>query len=183
MSWEQFCELSNIGPKYRESTIYGNEVMEKSIREKGELWLENPKKSLILTGETGRGKTYFMFCLIRELLKKRRISDLRWWKSKILDDKILEQFKEYGSSSYFLKTIKEISFLFLDDFGMERPTERAERDYYEIIDGRQEWDRPTVISTNLNASEMQKVYGKRIHSRFKEYVWITFDGNDLREII
>ena len=101
-------------------------------------------------------------------------------KAKILDDEILKQTREWGSATYYLQTIKETGVLFIDDFGIDRGTERTERDYYDIIDGRWEEERPTIITTNLSPAQIENMYGQRIFSRLKDFKWIKFNGEDLR---
>jgi DNA replication protein DnaC len=162
-----------------ERLIIKNDSKGRSFSEKAEVWLKNPF-SLILEGLPGRGKTYFLFSLIRGLLAKEPLYKIRFFRSKDLDDKILDEFKLYGSSKTILKSVSEVEFLFIDDFGIERGTEKSERDYYEIIDKRIANELVTVISTNLDKNELTNMYGSRIASRLKECVGLKFEGNDLR---
>lgn len=179
-AWNHFFMLNRFGPKYQKATFENNKIMDPQIRKVGLRWCQNLQTSLVLFGDTGRGKTYFTFCLIREILKSWGPECIQFFKCKKLDDRLYEEVKKYGSSSHQIERLIEVPLLFLDDFGVDRPTERATRDIYEIIDGRMEWERPTVISTNLSDISIEEVYGKRILSRLKEYVWINFEGKDLR---
>ncbi len=180
MSWEQFLEINEVGPSWHTATFSGNKLMTTNLKELGEVWGKKPEKSLILHGEPGRGKTYYMFALIRDVLEHRPLHYIRYFKGKKLDDKLVEELKKYGSNAYFIKTLTEVPILFIDDFGLERDTDRLTRDMYDIIDTRLEWQRPVVLSTNFSGSQIEQQYGKRIFSRFKEYVWVQFEGEDLR---
>ena len=142
-------------------------------------WINQPVSS-VLTGDAGRGKTHFSLCLAKEAVRKFGISNVIWFKSKRLDDEIVSCTKEFGSASYKIKTLSDVDILFIDDFGMDRSTERAERDYYEIIDTRWENYKVTVLSTNLTPKQIEKVYGARIYSRLKDFSWFLFNGPDLR---
>lgn len=182
MRWTRFCELYKIGERYKNPNLDSCFYLSNENNEILNLWVNNPS-SLLISGTYGTGKTYIMMCLIRELLKKFDLYQMRLIKSKVLDDKLLEDAREYGSSSYFIETLSDTPFLFIDDFGVEKPTERMERDYYEIIDNRNSNFRPTIITTNLNNQEILNKMGGRIHSRFKEYLQIDFQNNDLRGTI
>jgi len=181
--WEEFCRLNKVPPRYQKAQLRVNKFMSEERYEVGKKWSENPINSLLLSGNTGLGKTYLMYALAREMFKHLELGGIRWFKSKSLDDQIIENLKMYGSASYLIQQMQEIPFLFLDDFGIERPTERAERDYYEIIDERVAWERPTIISTNLSDSQIKGIYGARILSRLKEFLWIYFEGEDIRGLI
>tara|TARA_R110002126_G_scaffold77229_2_gene192653 strand:- start:2888 stop:3439 length:552 start_codon:yes stop_codon:yes gene_type:complete len=179
MSWETFCACNKVGSRYLNASFEDYTVMDTKIRQGGIDWVKKPH-SLVLSGQTGRGKTHFMYALIRNLLKSCDISQIRLYKAKKLDDFLLHKFKEYGSASYFIDQLADIRALFIDDFGVERPTERTLREIYEIIDERHAHQKLTVLTTNLSNSQIKKVYGDRIHSRLKDYEWITFTGKDLR---
>lgn len=179
MSWEKFCDLNKVGLRYRDAKLSECELPQE-IMNHGLVWSKKPR-SLLLTGGAGTGKTYFSYCLSREAVESFGIGCLRWMKSKAIDDKIIESTSKFGSASYLLENLCEIPILVIDDFGVDRATERAERDYYEIIDKRWENMKPTVISTNLDRNQIEQIYGARIFSRLKSFTWLLFDGPDLRE--
>jgi len=54
---DEFLKLNNIGAKYHKASFENEWDMDKKIKEGGEKWCENPKKSLIITGDVGNGKT------------------------------------------------------------------------------------------------------------------------------
>jgi len=177
--WNDFVQLNGIKKRFASVSLATADKLPREIIEKGKELIHKPV-SLVLTGQAGRGKTYFSYCLARGLIERYGIASTRWFKSKTLDDRLVEDTKKYGSCSYTIQCLIEVNFLFIDDFGMDRSTERSERDYYELIDGRWEDERITIISTNLNAREIENQYGKRIFSRFKDFRWMIFDGPDLR---
>ena len=179
MSWEDFCKVNKVGARYQSVQISQCDKLSKDLIHQGVDWCQSPH-SLILTGLAGRGKTHFSYSLAREAIRKYGWASVRWVKSKHLDDEIIKNLNQYGDASYTIQNFCEVPILFVDDFGVDRSTERAERDYYEIIDSRWENMRPTVISTNLSPEQIEKTYGARIFSRFKDFKWILFDGPDLR---
>ena len=178
MSWNQFVSLNKVAPRYAIADIEKTRQSE-SMKELAYKFTQHPF-SWIITGKPGTGKTHFTFCLIRGLVEKFGIGIARWFKAKNLDDRIITDMKKFGSADYFIQSICETPTLFIDDFGIDRDTERMQRDIYEIIDYRWEHNKPCIISTNLSPEELQKLYGSRIYSRFKDYEWSIFQGEDLR---
>lgn len=177
MRWQHFCTLYEVPKRYTIASV--STLLETRSQEVALRWIKKPI-SLLLQGPPGRGKTHFMHALIRGILETNDISAIRFIRSKQLDDRLLKEFREYGTSQDIIKTISDVQFLFLDDFGMERSTERTERDYYDIFDQRVANDRVTVISTNLTEQQILDFYGGRIESRLRESALLEFKGCDLR---
>jgi DNA replication protein DnaC len=192
MTWKEFCDIgkdsgvpSNV-PLWYQSVNYKKlrippRANGKSYEQMAESFLEKPR-NIVLFGPPGRGKTHFTFALIRGLFDRELVGlgNLRFYKSKSLDDRILEEFKRFGSCTHFLRKLAEIPYLFLDDFGVERETDRTSRDYYELLDSRLYNMKTTVISTNLEEKAITNYFGDRVYSRLKEFIWVRFDGPDLR---
>jgi len=155
-------------------------VVSTEIQEKATHWVKNPGASLILTGRPGSGKTHTMYAMANGLLKKYHESNIYFFKAKGVDDRILQEIDTYKNANYFISMLCEAPFLFLDDLGVEKTTERAGKDMLHIIDSRSEEMLPTVISTNLAAQEIEKHYGGRFLSRLKEYEILKFLEMDLR---
>lgn len=170
--------------RYKNATLDNADRINPDIVQMGRDFIDKhagSERNLVISGGAGLGKTYFTWCLYHGLVEKYKRSDpFRFIKAKILDDTILEKTREYGSASYYISTIKESGVLFIDDFGIDRGSERTERDYYDILDGRWEEEKPTVITTNLNPRQIENAYGQRIFSRLKDFKWIRFEGADLR---
>lgn len=184
MSWNQFCDLYRIPPKLKNASLKHNSRMPQKRTETACNWISRPHRSIVLSGPAGRGKTYLLHCLMKGLcLKGYGPCDIRYFKGKVLDDRFLEEVKECGSSKHLMQQLQEIQFLFIDDFGIERDSERAEREIYEIIDYRNDWEKPTIISTNISFERSEEVFGERLASRLREYCWINFKGNDLRGML
>lgn len=173
-----------IPEKYKNASLESADKIEPKIIQLGKDFIQKHRgseRNLVISGKAGRGKTYFTWCLYRGLVEKyEREHPFKFIKAKVLDDEILKQTREWGSATYYIQTLKEAGVLFIDDFGIDRGTERTERDYYDIIDGRWEEERPTVITTNLSPAQIENAYGQRIFSRLKDFKWINFLGEDLR---
>lgn len=183
--WDDFCEFNHIFPRYRDVTIDGLIIPPgedgEPYAEKAQRFVEKPK-SLILQGKAGRGKTHFMFSLIREMFlsKGLRRGDIRYFDHVNLDRCLQEEFAKYKTSRSLIEQLCDCYILVLDDFGIDTGTQRHERDFYEVFNKRFGMNYITVISTNLDDAGIYKIYGERIRSRFKGAAVIEFNGPDLR---
>jgi len=184
-AWFEFCELNDVFPRYRNTSIEKlsippNEDGE-SFNSKALRYLDN-MSSLILMGKAGRGKTHFMFALLREmfLTKNLPLGDVRYFDHVDLDRRLQEAVVKYKTARGLIESICEVPILILDDFGVDTGTTRHERDFYEIFNKRFGKGLITIISTNMDELAIYKAYGERISSRFKEALVLEFNGPDLR---
>lgn len=141
-------------------------------------WANNPKGFLLFTGFSGRGKTYCACaCLdiFRNTLSRNaifvNISDLYLlWKESI------QNFKD----THLARKYCEIDFLILDDLGQRTPSEGFLEFLYIIFNKRMNDEKGTIITTNLNAKQLQEKFGDAIFSRVTMSEIFKFDGEDKR---
>lgn len=84
----------------------------------------------------------------------------------------------------YVNKLLDCGLLILDDFGMERQTEYAREQVFNIINGRYLAGKPMVITTNLTLQHMKNpdsMAEKRIFDRVLEVcIPVYFDGESLR---
>lgn len=179
MSWEKFCKLNKVPSKYLNCSIENLKQFKKEATQ----FIKN-YHSIILMGDSGRGKTYFQYALIHELLEKQEVGlyDLRYINALELETKVDQHINEHRSASGFIYGLCDVFFLFIDDFGIEPTVQRAERNYYTLTDKRLSNNLPTIFATNLTDHEISYTYGSRIHSRMKQCSRINFTGRDWRTL-
>lgn len=177
-SFSSFCQDNKVAKCYHDCNVKNL----KSLHPVAESFLEKGFP-LMLYGDPGTGKTHFMMTIVRELLDTHRIhrANLKFINAMDLDEKVDAEVKKYGSASYFINNLKDDFFLLIDDFGVEKSRERAERNYYSLFDDRLANQKPTIISTNLKEEEVLNIYGARIHSRLKQCVTLNVKGEDQRK--
>lgn len=186
MTWKNFCLRKNV-PKIYESCCIQNMDIPNNFDgvnfKKAALDFSKRPGSLLLQGDPGRGKTYFMFALIHSLFEITgyRDHEVRLMNADDLDREAEDQMTRFRSCTDFLRSLSEVEILFIDDFGVETSKEKGERNYYSLLDKRLSNQRPTVISTNLTDEEVLRIFGSRIDSRLKQCLKLVFDGPDLRE--
>lgn len=178
MEFLRFCQDNRVAKCYHDVSLKNLKTLELHAIK----FLTRPF-SIKLYGDPGTGKTYFMLALIRDLLENKRLprSMIRFITAMELDDRVDEEFKKCGSASYFLQSLKDDAYLFVDDFGIEKSKDRAERNYYSLLDDRLANGKPTVITTNLKEEEILAIYGARIHSRLKQCITVHIKGEDQRK--
>lgn len=86
---------------------------------------------------------------------------------------------------WYLNSFLACDLLILDDFGMERQTDYAREQVFNIIDGRYLAQKPLIVTTNLSLSELKHpkdIVEQRIFDRVLELcVPVCFDGESLRQ--
>ena len=140
--------------------------------------------SLLLYGETGVGKTFLINCITKELLDSSH-SCIYLTAPQLV--KILERsaFRrdedaddyEQDASDY----IWDCDLLIIDDLGSEMNNAFVNAQLFTCIDRRLISGKATLISTNLQPEELQRVYSERISSRLlSSYQVLWIFGDDIR---
>ena len=74
----------------------------------------------------------------------------------------------YGQESLIELEIANVDVLVIDDFGVQKETEWANSKLYDLIDHRYESDKLTLLTSNLELSELREMGEGRIYSRLLE---------------
>lgn len=145
------------------------------------------QNNLFFTGAVGRGKTHLSLAIANEVLKQggtviyKRIDDL-------LD--IIREYKynrdaEQLDKSFQLDYLKRVDLLIIDDLGAENITSFAQNQIRILIEDRNNFNKPWIISSNLNINELQDYYGQRVADRIIEKADIfSFESEmSIRELL
>ena len=141
--------------------------------------MERENIGCLLWGPVGTGKSYFAACIANALMEKEipvRMTNF----AAILND----LNAAYGGRNEYLERLSRYRLLILDDFGMERGTEYALEQVYNVIDSRTRSGRPLIVTTNLTLTELQNpadTAHARIYDRVLELcIPICFTGGSMR---
>ena len=107
---------------------------------------------LLLHGGVGSGKTYLAACIANLLLEEGRyimMANLPGLISSINAD-------FGGQREHWLNRITRAHLLILDDFGVERSSDYATEQAYEIINARYKTGRPLIVTTNLSLTKLKE---------------------------
>lgn len=143
-----------------------------------------PLKNLLLSGGTGLGKTFLSGCIAREVSRRgysvvydTAISLFAAFETRRFTRDAEEGRQARDEARRFLSC----DLLILDDLGNELTTPLAQTTLYEVVNGRLQSGRHTIISTNLSLEQIAQRYTPQLTSRIGGlYRELTFYGDDLR---
>lgn len=152
-------------------------------REYVENWKQMKHRNigLLLMGPVGTGKSFFAGCIANALLDQgERVLMTNF-------SRILNAMTAYhADKNEIVRNIVDYPLLIIDDLGIERNSEFALEQVYNVIDSRYCKMKPLIVTTNLGLNEMKApdldVAHQRIYSRILEMcVPVYCGGEDKRK--
>lgn len=183
----QLFEQSNLGVKFERATFtsfqkrQGTEQALSLCRKWAEGYPPKNGKGLVIEGPTGAGKTHLAAAITHDLLD--RGAEVIF---QSVPDLLLRIRGTFNKNSEFteeqiMRRLIEIEVLVLDDMGAEKMTDWAETTIYNLIDQRYRHEKPIIITTNLNLSEIGDRIGPRTMDRLAEsYVNVKLKASSYR---
>lgn len=160
----------------------------KALKLMGERYCEEIKegseKSLIFYGNTGIGKTYLSICIAKRAIENGML--VVYTSATEMFERLQEYSLDNDKTGSLQKTfydfvVKE-GLLVIDDLGTESSSEFKTSQLFNIINMRGLYQKPTIISTNLNSKKLLDKYDQRIFSRLSGgYKFYEFKGKDIRQ--
>lgn len=143
------------------------------------LEFKTTNENILITGNTGLGKTHLSLAIANEVIKN---GDTVIYDSIInILHKIENEHFGRDKDGDTLSLINNVDLLILDDLGTEHSTPFYLTTIYSIINTRLNMSKSTIISTNLKISEIANRYNPRIASRLMTmYTSMEFKGEDVR---
>ncbi len=149
------------------------------------------EKGFYFHGNTGSGKT-LLACAILNVLTLKYGIETRYCKvSRDFIQAIKDTFNKKNGwgdpdtdiAAKIEKDLQTVPFLVLDDFGITKDTEWAFEKFYNLIDTRYEYHRPTIITSNKPLEMWKGIFENRIYSRLCEMTkQVFFESLDFREL-
>lgn len=182
---EAFGDASAL-MSYRFENDNGNVPQLEQARRYVTHWKEMLQQNLglLFWGRPGNGKTFAAGCIANALLE---LEDMHAPSVKMTTfGTILNKLPGMAAQDkeWYLDGFHKCDLLILDDFGMERRTDYAQEQVFNIIDGRYLARKPLIVTTNLSLNELkhpQDLAQQRIFDRVLEMcVPVCFDGESLR---
>ena len=131
-----------------------------------------PGRGYVFWGNPGNGKTMLACIALNELMlwngKQGQYIDLSFQYFQRLRSTYSEESEIYGRASQIIEELTSVSFLVIDDFGVQRNTEWEKEMLYNLIDSRYSEEKVTFITTNKNISDIRELLDGRIYSRLVE---------------
>lgn len=137
---------------------------------------------LLLWGGVGTGKTFYAACIANALIEEG-VAVLMTNFSKILNQ-LSGLYSD--DKNEFIDSMMRYSLLIIDDFGIERSTEYALEQVFNIIDERYKTNLPLIVTTNLSLNTIKDpadIAHKRIYDRVLSMcVPVQFTGPNHRKM-
>ena len=175
--WQDFCIHRNIPKAFWDASLVGVGYVHSSfIIESLLKWMNNPKKrTLFMWGDTGSGKTYTAFALLRYFFEHGNN-----WIQYISAPDIVQLGKTEVGLMKIKEVYGEVPLLLVDDLGVEKAAEWELKYIFTLFDIRYNANLPTIVTSNLSLENLEKVLDKRIVSRMSGEI-VKFPDEDLRK--
>ncbi|HCO62507.1 MAG TPA: DNA replication protein DnaC [Clostridiales bacterium] len=143
-----------------------------------------PLKNLLLSGGTGLGKTFLSGCIAREVSDRGYsvVYDSAIHMQEVFSNRQFSRDQEkVQEAEGLIRCYLDCDLLLLDDLGSESTTAPFKAALYEVLDGRIQRDKRTIISTNLAMPRLAELYSPQVASRLEGlFQELTFYGDDIR---
>ena len=137
--------------------------------------------NILFKGTAGTGKSYLSNCIANALIQKGY--SVIYFSAVSLFEKISSY--KFGKDKYSndnpMQDIYTCDLLVIDDLGSELTNQFVCQELFTIVNERHLRNKSTVISTNLDYSEISQRYTERTFSRIYSYYDVyDLSGNDIR---
>ena len=136
---------------------------------------------LLIWGDVGTGKSFFAGCIANALLEKG-IPVLMTNFSRILNTLTVMHFEDRNQ---FINSLNRYSLLIIDDLGIERNSDFALEQVFNVIDSRYRSGKPLIVTTNLTLDDLRNpedTAHSRIYDRLLSMcVPVRFTGDNFRQ--
>ena len=129
-------------------------------------------KGLLLYGGVGSGKSFGAACVANYLIDRGIAAMMTNFSA------VLNALYSADDKNSLIDDLVSYPLLILDDFGMERQTEYALEQVFNVIDARKRTEKPLIVTTNLSLGAIDSptdTAHKRIYSRIREMCCIAVD--------
>lgn len=157
-------------------------IMERTLRTCRRYAASFSSKSgnLLLSGDTGLGKTYLSACIARTVTDAGY--SVAYESAPHLFARLERaKFEADEQSRQDSEQYAACDLLIIDDLGTEMPSQFVNSSLYTLLNDRILAGKPTIISTNLTSDALSKRYPPQIASRLRgSFQRVAFIGDDIR---
>ena len=136
--------------------------------------------SVLMMGGVGLGKTHLSLAIAAEVMKKGYSA--LYVSAPELFRKLQNEYYGKGGDVDTMDTLMHANLVIIDDLGAELDNQFNTASFYNIINARQNLNRPVIVNTNLTLKEIEQRYSQRTLSRLSVYRCLKFAGTDVRQL-
>lgn len=124
--------------------------------------------SVILTGCPGTGKTHLACALLYEA--KKQGYSVRFTNVRKLVRSVRDTWKEGAaeSESQVIDRYIDLDLLVIDEVGVQAKSENEQHIIFDVLNGRYENVKPTIILSNEDLATIREIIGERAYDRLRE---------------
>jgi len=186
-------EKAGITPYLRKQTfdsfdidLFNDKKRMIAIRDVAEKFVDDITKGrdtsgLLFEGTVGSGKTFLAASVANRLVEMD--VDVRFVVVPDFLDEIKDTFRKDSETSErdLMDEVKNAVVLILDDLGAHNYTDWSVKVIFDILNYRLNYEKPLIVTTNLNQKEIEESLGARVYSRLVGCCRFVHLGNkDLR---
>jgi len=184
-SLDERLAKTGIPPRFR--------ILDKPyIRHTAEWLYRNKEHSILVSGETGTGKTSSAGFIVRLMMKQRHMSVRYCTRQTLFADYVRAKTTDGDNEAKFLQRLNKLDLLIIDELvgkkGDEKLSPSAQELFFNIIDGVYSWERATKVwilgnfyrGAIENLVDDPKPLIRRLNDSFR-FAW--FEANKVDESI
>lgn len=134
---------------------------------------------VLLLGGVGTGKTHLACSIANEIAKRGHDSIFRSVSQLVRS--VRDTWRISGAESKQLEIYHTVDLLIIDEVGVQAGSENERNILFDIINGRYEEMKPTIMISNLTMEKFTEAVGQRIASRIQHNgLLLPFTWSDYR---
>ena len=136
-------------------------------------------ESILMSGETGLGKTHLSLAIANEVIKKGY--GVVYASAPPIISKLEKEYFSSDKDDSLFSMLADCDLLIIDDLGTEFYSQFAASQFYNLFNSRMLSNKPIIINTNLTITELKEKYTDRFVSRICGNArQLDFLGRDIR---
>lgn len=128
-----------------------------------------PARCAIFLGAVGTGKTHLACGIALRVMSRYGCSAL--FTTAAAMARRIREAKSFGGKETESQAIAVFTFpdlLILDEIGIQSGTDAEARALFDVLDGRYQDEKPTILLSNLDLDGVRSCLGERIYDRLRE---------------